>query len=590
MIAVIQRVAVLLDLFLHLLLTEHSGVDQTLGVDLAGGRVLGDHRVHARLGTGRLIRFVVTTTAVADQVDDHVTLELHAVVDRQLGNEQHCFRVVAIDVEDRRLNHLGDVSTVLGGAGIFLAAGGKADLVVDHDMNGATGFVGTGLGHLECLHDHTLTGKGRVTVDADRHHLVTGGVLAAVLTGTYRTFNHRGDDFQVGGVERQRQVNFTTGGHDVGRETLVVFHVTGAQVDDLLAFELVEQVARVLAQSVDQYVQAATVSHAEYYLVDTVGAGTLNDLIEHGDQAFTAFHAETLGARVFGAQVFLQPFSGSQTLQQMTLALGGLLRLATYAFQTLLEPATLIGIDDVHVLGADGAAVGGFQRIENLTQAGFFLADLQFTGTEHGVQVSIGQAVFSQSQISDLFPLPQSQWIKSRSLVATHAIGLNQAQYTDLFLVAFAADLSAADGLRPAGVPCERQKVLTDSGVGNVRTGPAELRQLVKVAAPFIGDTVRIVQIELVELFNIGGIPTGQVRGTPQLLHFAVWHSWSPSIRGTPPGAKTINWQSDCHPCRTVRWAFGIVPATRPAQSRSAKPEYCRPRQIVRVLPVAPVG
>src|SRR5690606_5717178 len=30
--------------------------------------------------------------------------------------------------------------------------------------------------------------------------------------------------------------------------------------------------------------------------------------------------------------------------------------------------------------------------------------------------------------------------------------------------------------------------------------------------------------------------------------------------------------------------------ASRPALSHSAKPEYCRPRQIVRVLPVAPVG
>ena len=43
-------------------------------------------------------------TAVANQVDHHVTLELHAVVDRELGYEQHGFRIIAIHMEDRRLD------------------------------------------------------------------------------------------------------------------------------------------------------------------------------------------------------------------------------------------------------------------------------------------------------------------------------------------------------------------------------------------------------------------------------------------------------------------------------------------------------
>src|SRR5690554_8125149 len=82
----------------------------------------------------------------------------------------------------------------------------------------------------------------------------------------------------------------------------------------------------------------------------------------------------------------------------------------------------------MHVLGADGAAVGRLERVENFTQRGFFLADLQFTGTEHGVQISFGQTILGQCQISDGFPLPQSQGIKIGSLVAPHPIGLNQSR------------------------------------------------------------------------------------------------------------------------------------------------------------------
>src|SRR5690606_27350570 len=388
--------------------------------------------------------------------------------------------------------------------------GGKADLVVDHDMNGAAGLVGASLGHLECLHDHTLPGECRITMNADRHYLVTSGILAAILTGTHRPFHHRRDDFQVRGVERQRQMHFTAGGHDVRGKALVVLHITGAQVDHLLAFELVEQITRVLAQGVDQHVEAATVGHAQNHLIDTVGAGTLDDLVEHRNQALAAFHTKAFGTGIFGAQVLFQAFGRGQALKQMALALHRVLRLAAYAFQTLLEPATLVGIDNVHVFSTVGAAIGRFQRIEDFAKGSFFLADIQFAGTEHSVQVGIGQTVLGQYQISDLFPLPQTQRVKGRCLMAPHPIGLNQAQNAYLLLVTFTADLATADRLRASGVPGERQKVLTDSGVGNIRSSETvDLGQLVEVAAPFLGDTVGIVQIEFIELFNIGGIPTG---------------------------------------------------------------------------------
>src|SRR5690606_35055208 len=241
-----------------------------------------------RLGAARLVGLVVAATAVADQVQHHVTLELHAVVDGQLGDEQHGLGVVAVHVQDRRLDHLRHVGGVLGGARVQRVAGGETDLVVDDDVDGAAGLEAANLRHLEGFHHHALTREGGVAVDGDRQYLVADRIQAAVLAGAHGTLDHRGDDLQVGRVERHGQVQLATGGGDVGGETLVILHVTGGQPLDLLALELVEQVARVLAEGVHQHVQTATVGHADDDFLQAVGAGALDDLVDHRNQALAA--------------------------------------------------------------------------------------------------------------------------------------------------------------------------------------------------------------------------------------------------------------------------------------------------------------
>ncbi len=262
MITVIQRVTVLLKVLLNVVLGQHALAYQTIGIDITRRGMFGDDVVHQRLSAGRLVSFVVATTTVTNQIDHDVTLELHAVVDRQLGDKQHRFRIIAINVKDRRLNHLGDVGTILGGARIVLTASGKTNLVVDDNVDGAARLVSTGLRHLEGFHDYALPGESSVTMDTDGQHFVTRRVQTTILTSAYGTFNHRRHNFQVRRVKRKRQMHLATGGHHVGRKTLVILDVTGAHVDFLLTFKLVKQLARVLAERIDQHVQAATVSHA----------------------------------------------------------------------------------------------------------------------------------------------------------------------------------------------------------------------------------------------------------------------------------------------------------------------------------------
>src|SRR5690606_453595 len=152
-----------------------------------------------------------------------------------------------------------------------LLAGGKANLVVDDDVNRAPSGIRAGLGHLECFHDHALPCEGGIAVNDDGHHHVAELVLTTVLTRTHRTLDHRRDDFQVGGVERHRQVHFAAWCHDVGGETLVVFHVAGALVGRT-TFKLAEQIAGVLAQDVHQYVQATTVRHTNDNFLHAIAA------------------------------------------------------------------------------------------------------------------------------------------------------------------------------------------------------------------------------------------------------------------------------------------------------------------------------
>ena len=231
-----------------------------------------DRLVHEGLGLHRLFGLVVAAPPVADQIDHHVLLELHPVVDGQLHREDARLRVVAVDVQDRGLDHLRDLGAVLRGAGIVRPVGREADLVVDDDVNRAAHPVAPGLGHLQRLHHHALAGERRIAVDADRHHQIARVVPATVLARPHGTRDHRADDLQMRRVERQRHVHLAARRHDVRREALVVLHVAGAVGVGDHAVELVEEIARVLAEDVHQHVQPPPVGHADHRLDAAVRA------------------------------------------------------------------------------------------------------------------------------------------------------------------------------------------------------------------------------------------------------------------------------------------------------------------------------
>ena len=94
---------------LGLLERDVAPLDERLGVELAHRAPGVDALVHQRLGVARVVALVVAVAAVADHVDHDVLVELLAVRERQPGHPHAGLGVVAVHVEDRRLDHLGDV-------------------------------------------------------------------------------------------------------------------------------------------------------------------------------------------------------------------------------------------------------------------------------------------------------------------------------------------------------------------------------------------------------------------------------------------------------------------------------------------------
>ena len=90
------------------------------------------------------------------------------------------FRVVAVDMEDRRFDDLGNIGAVGRRTAVERVAGREPDLVVDDDMDRAADRVSTCLRHIERLHVDALSGECRITMEDDRQHLGAVGIEPAV--------------------------------------------------------------------------------------------------------------------------------------------------------------------------------------------------------------------------------------------------------------------------------------------------------------------------------------------------------------------------------------------------------------------------
>ena len=124
---------------------HHALGCQSFGIQRARGLLGGDRAIHLRLGERRLVGLVVAVAAVADDVQHEVGGEPHAEFGRHARAEHHRLGIVAVDVQDRRLDRLRHIGAIKPGIGVR-RHGGEADLVVDDHMHGAAGAVADAAG------------------------------------------------------------------------------------------------------------------------------------------------------------------------------------------------------------------------------------------------------------------------------------------------------------------------------------------------------------------------------------------------------------------------------------------------------------
>ena len=207
--------------------------DQLVGIDLHRRLMRADVAIHDRLREGRLVAFIVAEAAVAEHVDDHRLVELHAEFGGDLGRVDDRLRVVAVDVEDRRLDHLGHVRRI-GRRAREARIGGEADLVVDDEVQRAGDAVAAQARQAEDLGDHALAGEGRVAMQQqrqhlgalfERHDLFAGAAEQLVLLGARLAHHDRVDDLQMRRVGRQRQMHLVAVELAVRRGAEMVLHV-----------------------------------------------------------------------------------------------------------------------------------------------------------------------------------------------------------------------------------------------------------------------------------------------------------------------------------------------------------------------------
>ena len=354
---------------LGLLHGDVAAGDQRLGVDLPGG-ALGLHQVvHERLGERRVVGLVVPPLAVAHHVDDDVLLERLPVGEGQPGDPHHGLGVVPVDVEDRRLDHPGDVGRVHAGPRV-LRGGGEAHLVVHDDVHGAAGPVPAQQRQVQRLGDHALPGERGVAVDEHGQHGEAGLALVDdVLPGPDHALEHRVDRFQVARVGHQRGLDLgAVGGAEGPLRAEVILDVAGAlgAARVQVALELLEDLRVGLADDVGQHVQPAAVGHADDGLVH-VRLGRLGEhRVDQRDQGLGALEGEPALADELGLQEHLERLGHVEPGQDADLLVvfGARVR----DLHPVLQPAALLGVLHVHVLDADGAAVRVAQHAQDLPQ------------------------------------------------------------------------------------------------------------------------------------------------------------------------------------------------------------------------------
>ena len=191
------------------------------------------------------------------------------------------------------------------------------------------------------------------------------------------------------------------------------------------SFEFIEQFSGQLADDIDQDVEPAAVSHADYRFTHPGFTARLHEFVQQRDQGFAALQREAFLSHVFPVQVFFQRIGGNDAFQDAFPLIQREPVMAFGFFQAALYPAFLFRFVDVHVLGADRPAISTFDDIEDFGQRQF-IGGKQGARIEGPHQVFLREIVICGIQFRDFRPFILFQGIKIGLLVPAETVGIDQ--------------------------------------------------------------------------------------------------------------------------------------------------------------------
>ncbi len=298
---------------------------EALPIDRERRRMRGDLLVHDRLGERRIVELVVTVAAIADEVDEDVLLERLPERDREARRVHGGFRIVAVHVEDGRLDHLAEVGRLPGEPVVF-GRRREADLVVHDHVDRTARSIAGELGEPERLLDHALPRERSIAVHEHGHDVRALLVVLAVLLRAHHAFDDGIDRLQVARIRGQREMHRLPGRRRViARVAEMVLHVAvaGRFLRELRAFELGDQHLVGLPEHVREHVQPTAVRHPEDDLVDAVLiAGGIDQRPQEWNERVGTLEREPFRGRVLGVEKLLEPLGRDELLQDLHALLG----------------------------------------------------------------------------------------------------------------------------------------------------------------------------------------------------------------------------------------------------------------------------
>ena len=215
----------------------------------------------------------------------------------------------------------------------------------------------------------------------------------------------------------------------------MVFYVAAGQLDFGTAFKFGKQIARFLAQNVDQDIQTTSVCHTDDDFFDAVFTCVLNQVIQTGNHALAAFYAEAFLTDIFGMQITLQSLGSGHFFQDAAFLFGTVTRGRQHILEIIAQPAAFFGIGNVDVFQCEVAAVGLLEVADDLGQRQFALAGkIALAHIELNRHIGIIQSVEFGIEGFNVAWRDTFERVKLSSAHTLNTVSRNQPQYADLFL------------------------------------------------------------------------------------------------------------------------------------------------------------